>query len=64
MAINDFSNTLDDQVGIKKVHHIVRVMLQTIFYIADLNQNKLMLHGNVKEERIYMMEDGLRGYVD
>lgn len=50
--------------GKRKVHDTVRVLLQTVFYIADLNQNKGLFHGNNKEDRIYMAPDGVRGFID
>ncbi|TNV87968.1 hypothetical protein FGO68_gene6478 [Halteria grandinella] len=55
---------LTKDAQLKKVHDIIRIMLQTVFYIADLNQNKGLFHGNDKLDRIHMSPDGLRGFID
>ena len=61
--MQSFKSTLPPEVSKPIVHNIVRIMLQTIFYIADLNYNKGIFHGNKKEERIYMAPCGLKGFM-
>ena len=62
--IQIFKPTLPAEKAKIYVHQIARIILLTVFYIADMNQNKGFFNGNNKEERIYMSPCGLKVFID